>query len=114
MKKFLCIIGLLPIAAFGQQFRLEQPLHVNNNGFPSVAGINVHGTNQVAPYYRAGNGTNTIFAVNADGSLYLNATTNQVTFGATNIAPVNTSNVVGWVSVQVSGNTNLYRLPLYK
>lgn len=43
----------------------------------------------------------------------ISATTNQITFGATNTAPADT-NVVLWVSVRVSGDTNAYRLGLTK
>ncbi len=42
------------------------------------------------------------------------AATNQVAFGATNTAPTVTTNVAKWISVQVSGFTNAYRLPLYE
>lgn len=40
--------------------------------------------------------------------------TNQVVFGATNPPPANPSNVVTWISVQVAGSNNVYRVPLYQ
>jgi hypothetical protein len=40
--------------------------------------------------------------------------TNQVIFGATNTAPVNTTNPVYWISVQVAGSNNVLRLPVYQ
>lgn len=41
-------------------------------------------------------------------------TTNQIIFGATNIAPATTATPDKWVSVQISGESTTYRLPLYK
>lgn len=41
-------------------------------------------------------------------------TTNQVVFGATNIAPASAAAPTKWVSVQVSGDAGVYRLPLYQ
>lgn len=41
-------------------------------------------------------------------------TTNQVVFGATNIAPVSAVAPTKWVSVQVTGDAGVYRLPLYQ
>ena len=40
--------------------------------------------------------------------------TNQISFGATNLPPANTSVVRKWISVTVTGETNAYRLPLYE
>lgn len=44
----------------------------------------------------------------------VSGTTNQVSFGATNNAPANTANPAYWISVQVAGQTNQFRLPLYQ
>lgn len=41
-------------------------------------------------------------------------TTNVVTFGGTSTAPADTNNIATWISVMVTGDTNAYRLPLYK
>lgn len=41
-------------------------------------------------------------------------TTNQVVFGATNIAPSSAAAPTKWVSVQISGDAGIYRLPLYE
>ena len=54
-------------------------------------------------------GTNSV----SGGVLILSGTTNQIVFGATNSAPAST-NVAQWTSVQVSGLTNQFRLPLYQ
>ena len=43
----------------------------------------------------------------------LHITTNLY-FGSTNSAPVNTTDVVKWIRVQVDGETNEYRIPLYQ
>lgn len=48
------------------------------------------------------------------GAFVVTATTNQFTFGATNVAPVTTTSVVDWISVKITGRTNVYRLPLYQ
>lgn len=47
-------------------------------------------------------------------SLVLAGTTNQIVFGATNIAPVSAVAPTHWISVQVSGNSSVFRLPLYQ
>lgn len=47
-------------------------------------------------------------------SVSLSGTTNQVIFGATNTAPVTTATPATWISVQVAGSNNVYRLPLYQ
>lgn len=41
-------------------------------------------------------------------------TTNQIIFGATNIAPASAIVPTHWISVQVSGNSAVFRLPLYQ
>jgi hypothetical protein len=41
-------------------------------------------------------------------------TTNQVKFGSTNTAPAGVSTPTKWISVQVNGETTVYRLPLYQ
>jgi hypothetical protein len=59
--------------------------------------------------------TPTTFTTNLTSlSATLTGTTNQVTFGGTNSAPVNAGAPVRWISVQVTGFTNAYRLPLYQ
>lgn len=44
----------------------------------------------------------------------ITGTTNQVIFGATNSAPSDTATIVRWISVQVAGESEAYRTPLYK
>lgn len=52
---------------------------------------------------------------NTTGRTYtLTGTTNQVIFGGTNTAPVSAVAPAKWISVQVSGLPNVYRLPLYE
>ncbi len=48
------------------------------------------------------------------GAFTLAGTTNQVTFGASNLPPASAVAPVKWISVQVTGETNAYRLPLYE
>ena len=56
----------------------------------------------------------TLAAVTVNAPITFNVTTNQITWGATNTAPANTSTPVGWISVQVFGRTNAYRMPIYQ
>lgn len=44
----------------------------------------------------------------------ITGTTNQVIFGSTNTAPVSSAAPTKWISVQVSGESTVYRLPLYE
>jgi len=48
-----------------------------------------------------------------DGAIMLAATTNQITFGATNTVPSNT-NAVRWISVKIAGDSSVYGIPLAK
>ncbi len=59
-------------------------------------------------YYFPGTGAD--FA----GPLTVLSATNQVTFGATASAPADPVLPAAWVSVQVAGDTNSYRIPLFK
>jgi len=52
-------------------------------------------------------------AVIAATRLVISGTTNQIIFGATNTPPADT-NLLTWISVQVTGDTNIYRLGLAK
>ena len=74
----------------------------------------VGSTNQASSYIAIHNETSPLFVVHKEGSISLYSTTNHIKFGATNSAPVTTTNASTWVSVQVDGDTNKYRLPLYK
>lgn len=49
-----------------------------------------------------------------DGRLVLAGTTNQVVFGSTNTAPSSSVAPTKWISVQVSGESAVYRVPLYE
>lgn len=111
MKKIILIsAAVIATAAFAAD--VVRPMQVTlPNGVES--GLRIIGTNQSVPFIQIV-GTNQLFSVNADGSVTTGSVTNQITFGGTNSAPVNTTNVSAWVSVSVSGNTNVYRLPLYK
>ncbi len=59
------------------------------------------------------NGTNK-FTISNLGQITLAGTTNQVTFGATNSAPSSSAAPTKWISVTVSGDAGVYRLPLYE
>jgi hypothetical protein len=52
--------------------------------------------------------------ISSDGQLTLAGTTNQVIFGGTNTPPVSTAAPTKWISVQVQGETAIYRIPLYE
>lgn len=54
------------------------------------------------------------FSVSHAGAITLAGTTNQIIFGATNSLPADTNAIVTWISVQVTGLTNQFRLPLYQ
>lgn len=58
-------------------------------------------------------GTNKV-VLTGSGQVILAGTTNQITFGSTNTAPQTPSTIVKWISVQVQGENNAYRIPLYK
>jgi hypothetical protein len=47
-------------------------------------------------------------------NLIIANTTNQIVFGATNIAPASAVAPTKWISVQVAGESVIYRLPLYQ
>ncbi|MDR3459547.1 MAG: hypothetical protein P4N60_19125 [Verrucomicrobiae bacterium] len=62
--------------------------------------------------------TNTIILNGQTGNISaanytITGTTNQLIFGGTNAAPLST-NLVRWISVQITGDTNLYKLGLAK
>jgi hypothetical protein len=48
------------------------------------------------------------------GNVTVLGTTNQVIFGSTNTAPVSVVAPTKWISVQVTGDAGVYRLPLYE
>ncbi len=52
--------------------------------------------------------------LSGNGRITLAGTTNQITFGGTNTAPVSAVAPAKWISVQVSGLPGAYRLPLYE
>jgi len=83
-----------------QTVNLEGTLSANLPANPNVTYVNVS---------YAGHGVE-----NLAGKLVLAGTTNQIVFGAVNSAPANTNTITQWISVQVSGMTNLFRLPLYE
>ena len=114
MKKLISILAIIPAVCLAQGFvhDVVTPIRINT-GDGNNSEIKIFGTNQNVPFIQI-LGTNTIYAVNPDGSIVTAATTNIVTYGGTNTAPANTTNVAAWVSVAVKGDTNSYRLPLYK
>lgn len=61
-----------------------------------------------------GDGSGNLAWTNRLPSVTIFGTTNQLVFGATNIAPVSTVVPTHWISVQVSGNATVFRLPLYQ
>lgn len=115
MKKLISILAIIPVVCVAQGFvhDVVTPIRING-GDGNNSLIKMVSPNQSAPFITASDGTNTIYSVNANGSVLLAATTNVVTYGGTNSAPVNTTNAAVWISVAVKGDTNSYRLPLYK
>ena len=111
-NKLISIISLAAVCAFGQSNN-SKPIRIDC-GDGNNSAITIYSTNHSVALVNAHNGAATAFRVNYDGSMVTGATNNVITFAATNTAPVNTSNVVAWISVTVAGNTNFYRLPLYK
>jgi len=112
MKKiFTLLFAALAIGASAQT--TIAPIKIVSDG--SQVPITVVMPNATQPILLAHDGTNRVVSINSLGVLSIAATTNQIVFGKTNSAPLNTStNSMVWVSVQVYGDTNAYRLPLYK
>ena len=69
--------------------------------------------NQAVNFIEMDNSSGAAFLVASNGAVGIGALTNQIVFGATNLPPVST-NLTTWVSVQISGDTNIYRLGLAK
>lgn len=113
MKKLLVFVMALPMVSFAQ-LQTVPPQRIVANGTDPAIRI-VGSTNQAGAYVSLHNETNTLFAIKSDGSLTVNSLTNHIKFGATNAAPTGSASTPNaWVSVQISGDTNLYRMPLYK
>ena len=110
MKKLiLFLIALIPLIGMA----VELPnIRISTDGYQVP--ITIVCPNSTQPILLAHDGTNRVVSISAQGVLNIVAQTNQIIWGATNNAPANTTNVVKWVSVQVNGDTNSYRLPLYK
>ena len=110
--KYIALLCLLPMVALGQQVTLQPVKITTDKNYPAIAIVG--STNQVASYLTLKNETGTILTITSNGVISSAAVTNQLVFAATNTAPADNSNVVKWVSVKVNGETNAYRLPLYK
>lgn len=54
------------------------------------------------------------FLLSTNGSLTLGATTNHITFGATNSPPASAAAPTRWVSVLINGEATQYKIPLYQ
>lgn len=86
---------------------------------PSANNVHAWGTSTLHPnsiYSETITAANNVSTanVNANTQVYVSASTNFLKFGGTNSPPANTSTVRKWISVQVNGETNAYRLPLYE
>ena len=111
MNKLILAILAIPALCLAQV--VSQPVVISpENNTPAI--VTVGATNRVAPYLVVKNQSGTLLTIDSNGVLNGFATTNQIVFGATNSAPADSTNIAAWVSVQVSGNTNRYRLPLYR
>ena len=110
--KYIALLCLLPLVAFGQQVT-SQPVKITaDKNYPAISIIG--STNQVASYLTLKNENGTILTITSNGVISSGALTNQLVFASTNNAPATTNAIVVWVSVKVVGDTNAYRLPLYK
>lgn len=112
--KSLCYIVVafaVCMAARAQQVPTS-PIKIQADKNYSAIRINGN-TNQSDVYVRVTDGTKTVFTVNTNGSIGITPTNGAIVFSGTTTAATAT-NIVGWVGVSVSGDTNLYRLPLYK
>lgn len=54
------------------------------------------------------------FSIGATKNIILAGTTNQIVFGSTNTAPSSSVAPTKWISVQVTGESAVYRIPLYQ
>lgn len=114
MKKlFISVLLLiLPIACLAQLQTVPGLKIVPDNFNPAIRIVG--STNSQAAFIAVHTETSSVFTLRTNGSIVLGGTTNQISFAGTNAAPADTTNVAAWISVQVSGNTNGYRIPLYK
>ena len=111
MRIYILIALAVPLAVVAQIVSVPPQKIVAESNDHAITVIG--STNQVASYISIKNETGTIFKVGS-GDLFLGATTNFVTFGATNNAPTNATTPVYWVAVKINGDTNTYRMPLYR
>jgi len=81
----------------------------NVYAFGNAAGQNLSGTYSDVGIFEFGN-----FKLRPNGQIVLAGQTNQMVFGATNDPPVSSSAPTKWISVQVQGESAVYRLPLYE
>jgi hypothetical protein len=61
-----------------------------------------------------GEPTAPVLTVDYQGAITSLATTNHITFGATNPAPVSAVAPTRWVDVRINGEATVYRIPLYE
>lgn len=81
--------------------------------------LGLHYTNSIPLSFAIGFNGATKFEVTSNGiataaQYVVSGTTNQVVFGATNLPPSSTVAPTRWISVQVAGESTVYRLPLYQ
>ena len=113
MNKLLVFLMAVPTVAFAQ-LQSTPPEQIRTSYYDPAIRI-VGSTNQQAAYLTVHNETNALFVLHKEGSIALYSVTNHIKFGATNAAPTGSASTPNcWVSVQISGDTNLYRMPLYK
>lgn len=117
MKKLLLFIALIPMVAVAQQ-RNTTPVKIDGGDGMNPL-IKLVSTNQQAPFIAINNGTTSILTVQSNGAVSLDSislanTNGQISFGATNTAPSVSTNANTWVKVSIYGDTNVYKLPLYR
>lgn len=108
---FLAVVVLLCVAFVVKQ---DTGIYISNtDGQVKFKAVDPTMATTGLPYIELGTQTGTVFQVTSAGAVVTYATTNQLVFGASNTAPSDT-NLVLWISVQVQGDTNIYRLGLAK
>lgn len=80
--------------------------------------VHLNGANTNDSYILFRTDTKTMLYVDAfsvEGKAFtVTGLTNQIIFGKTNTAPVSTAAPTKWISVRVTGESTVYRLPLYQ
>jgi len=98
-------LGKLKSVTVGETFRLVGGIGtITNGGGPIEFWTQTLGSDNAT--LRA--------SISTNGNFVLSGTTNQIIFGATNVPPASSASPTKWISIQVTGDSTQYRLPLYQ